>query len=427
MMKLILLGTGTSTGVPEVGCGCLTCCSSDPRDTRLRTSALLISSEGKRILIDCGPDFRQQATRIGLDRIDAILLTHEHYDHVYGLDDLRTIAWRHKIPIYGQRAVLEAVKRRMHYVFSDNPYPGTPLLVLRELKADEELNFGELRVRPIVVQHGKLPIYAYRFHEGGKGAKGDICYITDMKSASAEEWLKVDGSSLLVINALRYRKEHPSHQSVLDVEARLGELSRPPQLSILTHLSHHAPAHTTLDAMLPERIRVGYDYMCIELRDDGSIGYKPFEAMQNPFEVVDLGLVDELEECNIVSTEFRSRLFLGISSDEGRLLARLMLDKTQYPCSLEKLRDAVSEAGYSLLGLYGSQSKSIHVVEGYESETHLILSLALAITGANSLQSLSGSSVRLDVAVIKAQLTAKLHKRLKVLMVNPFKGSLLSD
>ena len=107
-MKVIILGTGTSTGIPEVGCGCPVCQSDDQRDRRLRTSALVITDQGKRILIDCGPDFHEQATRLMLDRVDAVLLTHEHYDHTFGLDDIRTIAWRQEVPIYGQERTLEA-------------------------------------------------------------------------------------------------------------------------------------------------------------------------------------------------------------------------------------------------------------------------------------------------------------------------------
>lgn len=114
-MKVIILGTGTSTGIPEVGCGCPVCQSDDQRDRRLRTSALVITDQGKRILIDCGPDFHEQATRLMLDRVDAVLLTHEHYDHTFGLDDIRTIAWRQELPIYGQERTLEAVRSRMHY------------------------------------------------------------------------------------------------------------------------------------------------------------------------------------------------------------------------------------------------------------------------------------------------------------------------
>ena len=173
-MKVILLGTGTSTGVPEVGCGCPACHSDDPRDRRLRTSALVITDSGRRILIDCGPDFHEQAVALRLDRIDAILLTHEHYDHTFGLDDVRTIAWRQELPIYGQERVLESVHTRMHYAFGPNPYPGTPRLVLRPIgegaDAPFEL-FGET-ITPIFLDHGSLPIVGYRI--GGLNKKKKI-------------------------------------------------------------------------------------------------------------------------------------------------------------------------------------------------------------------------------------------------------------
>lgn len=184
-MKVILLGTGTSTGIPEVGCGCPACHSDDPRDRRLRSSALVITDSGQRILIDCGPDFHEQAVSLRLDRIDAILLTHEHYDHTFGLDDVRTIAWRQELPIYGQERVLESVRSRMHYAFGPHPYPGTPRLVLCPIKEGRDATFelfGE-QVTPIFLDHGTLPIVGYRI--------GGLTYITDMKAITPEEWAKV--------------------------------------------------------------------------------------------------------------------------------------------------------------------------------------------------------------------------------------------
>lgn len=248
----------------------------------MRTSALVVSRSGLRVLIDCGPDFRQQAIRVGLDHIDAIVLTHEHYDHVYGLDDLRTISWRSEIPIYGQTHVLDAIRRRMHYVFSEHPYPGTPHLALYPLEPGDVLRVGELEISPIVVMHGDLPIYGYRFHEEGMPKHTDICYITDMKEATSDEWHKVDETGVLVVNALRYLKEHPSHQNVLDVEQRIQSLTHPPRLTLLTHLSHHAPNHGELEQLLPEHIRPGYDLMCVEV-DASGITTECFRPAPSPF------------------------------------------------------------------------------------------------------------------------------------------------
>lgn len=259
-MQLIILGSGTSTGIPEVGCGCGLCHSSDRRDKRLRTSALVITDAGKRILIDCSPDFRQQATSIGLNRIDAILLTHEHYDHIGGIDDLRTIAWSREIPIYGERRALDSLKERLHYIFGSNPYPGTPRLTLHPIEQDEAFTLFDLPVRPIRVMHGTLPILGYEL--------GDLTYITDMKTMDRDEWCRLSDKRLVVINALRELREHPSHQSLRDLLGHLEQNERKAGLTLLTHLSHHAPSHQMLEQMLPEDIRPAYDSLCVKLTPD---------------------------------------------------------------------------------------------------------------------------------------------------------------
>lgn len=281
-MKVIILGTGTSTGIPEVGCGCPVCQSSDPRDKRLRCSVLLVTDEGKRILIDCGPDFHEQATRLQLDRVDAILLTHEHYDHTFGLDDIRTIAWRQELPIYGQERVLEAVRSRMYYAFGPTPYPGTPRMSLVPITEGEDFEVCGVTVRPISFMHGRLPIVGYRI--------GDFTYLTDLKDIAPEEWHKVEGSRLLVVNALRYSRPHPSHQSIEDVLARLEQLEQRPELSLLTHLSHHAPSHRELEERLPQDLRPAYDGQCLTLTE-GSLRETPLPAVQQPFAYRDLGRI----------------------------------------------------------------------------------------------------------------------------------------
>lgn len=300
-IQVILLGTGTSTGIPEVGCGCPVCRSTDPYDHRLRTSALIVTPAGKRILIDCGPDFHAQATRIGLDRVDAILLTHEHYDHTYGLDDLRTIAWRNEIPIYGQARVLDSVRERMHYVFSSNPYPGTPRFKLCPIEegATSAFQLFDITVTPISHMHGRLPIVGYRL--------GEVSYITDMKSIEPEEWAKVDGSKLLVINALRYQRPHPSHQSVLDVEALLPTLRQRPELTLLTHLSHHAPSHAQLIELLPADLQPAHDWDYLEVSEAGVLR-SVLPEQEDPYIYRDMGRIAYAEAWELQKELFEAQL-----------------------------------------------------------------------------------------------------------------------
>lgn len=301
-MKLILLGTGTSTGVPEIGCYCGVCTSTDPHDRRLRTSALVITDSGKRILIDCGPDFRQQALAIGLDRIDAILLTHEHYDHVYGMDDLRTLAWQRDIPIYGQRRVLEAIRSRMHYVFGAHPYPGAPRLTLHELEPGRTYQICDQEMQVLEVMHGRLPILGFRL--------GSIVYITDMKTIEEPHRPLLEGARLMVINALRWQKEHPSHQSVLDVLRLLDKLDSRPERTVLTHLSHHAPPHKLLERMLPSDLSVGYDGACYTIEDE--VSQCDFAPQPKPYTSIDCGRIAYAE-----AWEMQHRLFDSILAQKA--------------------------------------------------------------------------------------------------------------
>ncbi len=274
-----MLGTGTSTGVPEVGCGCGTCRSNDSHDKRLRASVLVITDEGKRILIDCSPDFREQALRIGLDRLDAILLTHEHYDHIGGLDDLRTIAYQKELPIYGQGRVLQSIKERLHYIFTDKPYPGVAKLSLNPIDALETFELLGLEVKPIEVLHGRLPILGYRL--------GDFTYITDMKTALPDELAKLEGTRLLVVNALRMLRPHPSHQTIRDVLALWQAFKQKPEQTFLTHLSHHAPTHQQLSEMLPKELNVAYDGLSIVMKKDKTMTYERFEEPKALFNYQD--------------------------------------------------------------------------------------------------------------------------------------------
>ncbi|KGN90348.1 hydrolase [Porphyromonas crevioricanis] len=248
MPRIIVLGSGTSTGVPEVGCHCAVCSSTDPADKRLRTSVLYITDSGKRILIDCSPDFRQQALRVGLDRLDAIVLTHEHYDHIGGLDDLRTISWDKPLPIYAEERVLAAIRHRLHYYFRKNPYPGSPQLDLYPIHPGIPFEAADMEILPIRVMHAGLPILAYRL--------GDFAFVTDLKTISPVSLKSLQGLSLLLLNGLRH-KPHLSHQTIdeaIDLIARVGHPK-----AYITHLSHHAPLMAEMSHFLPEGVVASYD------------------------------------------------------------------------------------------------------------------------------------------------------------------------
>lgn len=248
-----ILGSGTSTGVPEVGCYCSTCLSQDSKDKRTRTSILIETSEGKNILLDCSPDFREQAIKAGVDRLDAIILSHEHYDHIAGLDDLRTIAWAQDLPIYAEKRVLDAIRNRLHYYFGSNPYLGTPRLKLQEISISP-FRIEGLEVIPIRVYHGKLPITGYRI--------GDFAFLTDLKTIEQNEEKKLRGVDTLLVNGLRFTKPHPTHQTIEEAVALSQEVNA--RQSFIIHLSHHAPQQSLLETKLPHGVQASYDGMRLE-------------------------------------------------------------------------------------------------------------------------------------------------------------------
>jgi len=252
MMKITFLGTGTSTGVPEIGCQCEVCTSKDPRDSRLRTSAL-IETEGKRILIDCGPDFRQQMLINHIEEVDAVLITHEHYDHVGGLDDLRPVGREHGMKIYVEESVAEAIETRLPYAFGPKKYPGVPNFELLRITTEPFLAAGT-PIIPIRLIHGTLPILGYRI--------GNMAYLTDLTSIPETEFEKLKNIDLLVIEALQ-RGMHPSHEGVEEALLNIHRIQ--PKRAYLTHMGHRIGLHANIEEELPPSIYFAYDGLSVEV------------------------------------------------------------------------------------------------------------------------------------------------------------------
>ncbi|NDK55241.1 MBL fold metallo-hydrolase [Pontibacter fetidus] len=253
-MKVTLLGTGTSQGVPVIGCNCEVCRSVDYRDNRLRVSVHL-QVNGKSFIIDSGPDFRQQALRERIRTLDALLFTHEHKDHTAGLDDIRAYNFsQHKdMPLYGEERVLEQLKREFAYIFSGVQYPGIPRVQLNPI-TEEPFEIEGVAFTPIRVKHYKLPVLGFRVN--------DFTYITDANFISEEEMDKVRGSKVIVLGALR-KEPHISHFSLQEAIDVLTELK--PEKAYLTHISHLMGLHHEVEQQLPAFIRLGYDGLQIEL------------------------------------------------------------------------------------------------------------------------------------------------------------------
>jgi len=246
--KLTLLGTGTSQGVPVIGCACAVCRSTDPRDQRLR-SAALYGEDHLNILIDVGPDFRQQMLREHVQHLDAILITHEHNDHVIGLDDIRPFNFRsgHPMAVYAQPRVAAEVRKRFEYVFGE-PIPGLPRIQLMSIDKDVPLQFDFLTVQPIGILHGQLPIVGFRI--------GEVAYLTDVKVVPEAEWPKLSGVRYLVVSALHH-KGHPAHMNLEEALAFVERLQ--PEKAWLTHISHHMGLAADVEPTLPEGVFLAYD------------------------------------------------------------------------------------------------------------------------------------------------------------------------
>ncbi len=253
-MKITFLGTGTSQGVPVIACECEVCQSDDLKDKRLRTS-LFIEQNGMAIIIDCGPDFRQQMLNINAQKLDAILFTHEHKDHVAGLDDIRPFNFRSQAPmsIFGEKRVLKAIKAEYAYIFAEKKYPGIPQVALNEIE-NNEFHIGEIPVIPIRGYHYRLPVLGYRI--------GDFAYLTDLNYLSEEEKEKLIGVKYLVVDALR-RHKHISHFSLKEAVDLINEFS--PRRAFLIHMSHQIGLHNIVNKELPQNIELAYDGLSLEI------------------------------------------------------------------------------------------------------------------------------------------------------------------
>jgi len=251
-MRLTFLGTGTSCGVPVIGCHCEVCRSTDPRDNRTRCSAL-VETDTTRLLIDCGPDFRQQILPQPFRRIDGILITHAHYDHMGGMDDIRPYCQFGEINVYADARARQAMLEMLPYCFEEHRYPGVPAIGLHEIRAHEALRIGDLTIMPVTVMHGQLPILGYRI--------GELAYITDMKTIDEGELAYLDGVRTLVVNALRFDKPHHSHQLVGDAvrfARRVGA-----EQTWLIHACHDIGLHEEVNKKLPDGIRLAYDGLSV--------------------------------------------------------------------------------------------------------------------------------------------------------------------
>ncbi len=248
-MKITFLGTGTSSGVPMIGCKCTICQSEDLFDKRLRSS-VMVETGGKTIIIDTGPDFRQQMLKEKVEGINAVIFTHEHKDHIAGMDDLRAFNFIQQKPVevYASANVQEAIKREFHYVFSGSTYPGIPKINLHLIDENVPFLIEGVEIIPIRVFHHKMPVLGFRI--------GDFTYITDANNIPENEKEKIKSSKVLVLNALR-KQPHISHFTLEQAVELMKELK--PEKGFFTHISHQLGLHTEIEKELPPFIRLAFD------------------------------------------------------------------------------------------------------------------------------------------------------------------------
>jgi phosphoribosyl 1,2-cyclic phosphate phosphodiesterase len=248
-LSITFLGTGTSQGVPVIACNCRVCTSADPRDNRLRTS-LLVAKAHTVFAIDSGPDFRQQMLNNKVQQLDAIVFTHEHKDHVAGMDDVRAYNYLQQKPmdVYATVRVQQALHREFHYVFNGDDYPGIPQVMLHSIDKDTCFTVGDVEITPVEVMHYKLPVLGFRI--------SNFAYITDAKTIADVEIEKLRGVKVLVLNALR-RNPHISHftlSEAIEMAQNIGA-----ETTYLTHISHYMGTHTETEELLPPGIHLAYD------------------------------------------------------------------------------------------------------------------------------------------------------------------------
>lgn len=254
-MKINFLGTGTSQAVPVIGCDCPVCKSTNPKDHRLRTS-VLVELDDQNILIDIGPDFRQQMLRSGIDDIDAILLTHEHADHIGGFDDIRPInfKWKKTIPMFGLPRTIASVKSMYHYAFAKDPYPGVPRIELEPVNTESfDLNGQEVEALPL--KHGSLDILGFKIN--------DFVYITDANAIPDETLDRITSCDTLVINALR-ESDHRSHFSLSEAIEQIKIIQ--PKSAFIIHMSHRMGKHDDVETRLPQNVYLAYDGLSIDIQ-----------------------------------------------------------------------------------------------------------------------------------------------------------------
>lgn len=259
-MKLTFFGTGTSQGVPVIGCRCKVCSSSDERDKRLRTSAM-VETGNARLIIDAGPDFRQQMLREGVSHIDAILLTHEHTDHIAGLDDVRALNFVdypviHRVNIYATPHTADVVRKNFDYAFATDKYRGVPEIELHEIDVTRPFEVAGLQIVPVSGRHSRFDVTGYRI--------GGLAYLTDFKHIEPGQIDKIRGVDVLVVNALRFAP-HDSHFNVAEALELVREVA--PREAYLTHMSHEVGLHAEIGALLPEGVRFAYDGLKVTIKD----------------------------------------------------------------------------------------------------------------------------------------------------------------
>ena len=253
-MRITFLGTGTSQGIPVINCNHPVCFSENKKDKRLRVS-ILFEWDNYKYVIDCGPDFRYQMLRAKVSKIDGILFTHEHSDHVAGLDDIRPFSFQlGALPIYLTTRVLENIRKRFDYIFEDkNRYPGAPSVAINLIK-NKPFMLNGLAILPVKANHNKMEVFGFRFH--------DVAYMTDVKTIDDKEKLKLKNLKILIINALRIKK-HLSHLNLEEALQLIDELK--PERAYLTHISHYLGFHDEVESQLPKNVFLAYDELEITL------------------------------------------------------------------------------------------------------------------------------------------------------------------